>query len=46
MSAKPKTLGELRASGYADLTVKQELEKNLLKKLKTGEPLFTKVHGF
>ncbi len=46
MSAKPMTLGELRASGYADLTVKQELEKNLLKKLKTGEPLFTKVHGF
>jgi magnesium chelatase subunit I len=46
MSTQPKTLGELKASGYPDLTVKQELEKNLLKKLRTGEPLFSKVHGF
>ncbi|HET9869242.1 MAG TPA: magnesium chelatase, partial [bacterium] len=46
MPPKPSTLGELKASGYPDLTVKQELEKNLLKKLKAGEPLFPQIHGF
>ncbi|MGH7739551.1 MAG: magnesium chelatase [bacterium] len=46
MPTQPSTLGQLKASNYPDLTVKQELEKNLLEKLKTGEPLFPQIHGF
>ncbi|HVM33548.1 MAG TPA: magnesium chelatase [bacterium] len=46
MSPKALTLGQLKASHYPDLTVKQELEKNLLAKLKSGEPLFPHIHGF
>ena len=46
MSTQALTLGQLKSSGYADLTVKQELEKNLLLKLKKGEPLFPQIHGF
>src|SRR6185369_70614 len=46
MASKPSTLGELKASRYPDQTVKEELERNLLKKLKTGEPLFPLIHGF
>ena len=46
MSTKPSNLKELKASGYGDFTVKEELERNLLKKLKTGQPLFPKIHGF
>jgi magnesium chelatase subunit I len=46
MPSKASTLGELKASQYPDLTVKEELERNLLKKLKAGEPLFPNIHGF
>jgi magnesium chelatase subunit I len=46
MSSKPINLKELRASGYADRTVKEEIEQNLLAKLKKGEPLFPGIHGF
>ena len=43
---QPRTLGELKASGYVDRTVKEEIELNLLKKLKAGETLFPGVHGY
>jgi magnesium chelatase subunit I len=46
MSSKPSTLGELKTSQYPDITVKEELERNLLKKLRSGEPLFGQIHGF
>ncbi len=46
MSSKASTLGQLKASHYPDVTVKAELEKNLLKKLKAGEILFPHIHGF
>jgi magnesium chelatase subunit I len=46
MTPKPSTLGGLKAAHYPDQTVKEELERNLLKKLKTGEPLFPLIHGF
>lgn len=46
MASKATTLGELKASGYPDKTVKEELEQNLLKKLKEGGPLFPGIHGF
>jgi magnesium chelatase subunit I len=46
MPSKPATLGELKASGYPDRSVKEELEGNLLAQLKTGNPLFHNIHGF
>ena len=46
MSSKAATLGQLKASQYPDVTVKEELERNLLKKLKAGENLFPHIHGF
>ncbi|MDH4113431.1 MAG: sigma 54-interacting transcriptional regulator [Actinomycetota bacterium] len=46
MSDRPATLGALRASGFPDRTVKQELKENLLAKLGTGETLFPGLVGF
>ncbi|HXJ64642.1 MAG TPA: sigma 54-interacting transcriptional regulator [Actinomycetota bacterium] len=40
------TTGELRASGYPDRTVKEELRDNLLRRLGTGEDLFPSLIGF
>jgi magnesium chelatase subunit I len=42
----PATIGELRAAGYPDRTVKEELRENLLAKLGRGEPLFSTIVGF
>ena len=46
MTERPRTLGELRAAGYPDRTVKQELRENLLARLGDGEPLFPGIVGF
>jgi magnesium chelatase subunit I len=43
---KPATLGELRASGYTVLSVKDELRKNLIQKMKRKEPLFPGIIGY
>ncbi len=40
------TLGALRASGFRDRTVKQELRENLLEKLAAGEDTFRGLVGF
>jgi magnesium chelatase subunit I len=40
------TIGELRAAGYADRTVKEELRANLLARLGRREPLFPAIVGF
>ena len=40
------TIGELRAAGYPDRTVKEELRANLLERLGDGAPLFPRVVGF
>lgn len=46
--AKPRdtTLGELRASGHRQKTVKAEIRTNLLDRLKSGEPRFPGIVGF
>ena len=44
--SRPSTLGELRASGYADRSVKDELRDNLLANLSSGQPLFPSIIGF
>ncbi len=40
------TIGELRAAGYPDRSVKEELRLNLLAKLGRREPLFPSIVGF
>ncbi len=42
----PRTLGALRASGYAPRTVKAEIRANLLARLAAGEPAFPGIVGF
>src|SRR5687767_10436875 len=44
--ALPTTLAELRASGYADRTVKQELSSNLAHRLGAKQPMFRSIKGF
>jgi magnesium chelatase subunit I len=40
------TVGELRAAGYPDRSVKEELRHNLLARLRSGEPAFPGIVGF
>ncbi|MCH8063880.1 MAG: magnesium chelatase [Chloroflexi bacterium] len=44
--AKPKTVGRLRESGYKVLSVKEEVRKNLIKKIENDEELFPGIIGF
>lgn len=40
------TLGELKASGYQVVSVKEEMRRNLIRKLRSGEVLFPGIVGF
>jgi magnesium chelatase subunit I len=42
----PENLGQLRASGWQSLPVKEELRRNAVARLKAGEPLFDGVLGY
>src|SRR4249919_1520304 len=42
----PGTLGELRASGWASVPVKEEIRANAVTKIAAGEPLFDRVLGY
>lgn len=44
--ARPRTLGELEASGYRTRPVKEEMRDNLVRKLRDGEELFPGVKGY
>jgi magnesium chelatase subunit I len=46
VAGKAKTLGELKTSGYRVLTVKEEMRKNLIAKMRAGEELFPGIMGF
>ncbi|MCB0219872.1 MAG: sigma 54-interacting transcriptional regulator [Chrysiogenetes bacterium] len=41
-----KTLGELRASEYQALPIREEMRRNLIRKLRAGERLFPGVYGY
>src|SRR6266540_2561974 len=43
---RPRTLGELRASGWQPVSVKDEMRRNLIRKLKNNEPLFEGIIGY
>ncbi|MFN8546473.1 MAG: magnesium chelatase [Candidatus Eisenbacteria bacterium] len=45
-SPKPRTLAELRASGYRPRTVKQELRDNLRRRLESGKPWLEGIIGY
>ena len=45
-SSRPCTVGELKASGYEPRSVKDELRRNLIAKLRSGETLFPGIVGF
>src|SRR5690606_29123236 len=46
MTAKPFTLGELKASGYRPRRVKDEMRANLLRALRAGDTLFPGIVGY
>src|ERR1700726_2667196 len=43
---RPRTIGELRESGYQVLSVKEEMRKNLIQKIRDGEELFPGIIGY
>lgn len=45
-NTKPATIGQLRQAGYKQLSVKQELRKNLLERLSSNQPLFETIIGY
>lgn len=42
----PKTLGELKRSGYKTKSIKDELRSNLIQKLKLKQPVFSGIWGY
>lgn len=40
------TLGELKKSGYKPQSIKEEIRSNLVKKIKSGEPVFEGIIGY
>ncbi len=46
MLKKPRTVGELKASEYKVLSVKEEMRKNLIDKLRRSEPIFSGIIGY
>ena len=43
---KIKTLGQLKKAGYKSLSVKEELRKNLIERLQSGQTVFEGIIGF
>src|SRR4051812_27585559 len=43
---RPRTLGELKQSGYRVVDVKSEMRRNLIRLLTSGEPLFPGILGY
>src|SRR5436189_5079145 len=46
ITTRPHTIGELRESGYRVLSVKEEMRKNLIQKIRDGEELFPGIIGY
>ncbi len=43
---KPKTIGELKKSGYKPRSVKEELRENLIERIHARKPLFEGIYGY
>lgn len=46
MKTLPKTLGELKRTGYKPRRVREEIRENLIKALQARKPLFTGIIGY
>lgn len=46
MAARPRTVDELRASGARVVPVKEEMRRNLIRRLRAGERLFPGIVGY
>jgi magnesium chelatase subunit I len=46
MSNLPSTLGELKASGWQSVPVKEEIRRNAVARISAGQPLFEGVLGY
>ncbi|MBI5169156.1 MAG: sigma 54-interacting transcriptional regulator [Candidatus Eisenbacteria bacterium] len=44
--SRPRTLGELKASGWRSRSVKDELRANVIARLRSGDPLFPGIVGY
>ena len=43
---RPRTLGELKKSGYKVVSVKEEMRRNLIARIRAGRPLFDGIFGY
>ncbi|MDP9236120.1 MAG: sigma 54-interacting transcriptional regulator [Chloroflexota bacterium] len=43
---RPRTLGELKQSGYKVSTVKEEMRRNLIERIRNKRPLFDGIYGY
>src|SRR5438045_19648 len=43
---RPSTLGELRETGYQVLSVKEEMRRNLIRKIRANDELFPGIVGY
>jgi magnesium chelatase subunit I len=43
---QPKTIAELKQSGYKSKMIKHELRNNLIEALKSGKSVFENIHGY
>jgi magnesium chelatase subunit I len=46
MANRPSTLGELKASGWQSVPVKEEIRRNAVARIAAGQPLFEGVLGY
>src|SRR5262249_18832240 len=46
MSDRPRTLRQLREAGYKSQSVKDEMRRNLIRRLRDKEPLFPGIVGY
>ncbi len=46
MAQRPSTLGELTASGWRSVPVKEEIRRNAVSRIATGDPLIDSVVGY
>jgi len=44
--SRPGTLGELKSSGWESTSVKEEIRRNAIARIRAGEPLFPQVMGY
>jgi len=43
---RPKTIGELKASGYSPLPIREEMRRNLIALIKAKKPIFKGIIGY